>query len=115
MKRAWTVTRQPTPPTAAHGRGGVLMLQPVPGGSIRPDAGTDAFGDGWSYRLLMVNCGRCNCRPCRKGPSHGPYWYAERKKPGDYSAYPKTQTRYIGKRLRPVADVEASRRSRRRE
>ena len=96
------------------------MLQPVSDGSIRlskPEPRADEirpFNDGWNYRLLKIDCGKPACLRCRGGPSHGPYWYAERKKPGDYSAYPKTQTMYIGKRLRAVEVVQAERDVRRR-
>lgn len=27
-------------------------------------------------QLELVNCGKKKCKACRRGPSHGPYWYA---------------------------------------
>lgn len=49
-------------------------------------------GDGWTYRLEKVKCGKDNCR-CAHGELHGPYWYAYRTVNG------KTKSKYIGKKL----------------
>lgn len=47
-----------------------------------------------TYRQLLVDCRKPKCRGCKKGPSHGPYWFAEWKgKRG------KVSTKYVGKRL----------------
>ncbi len=47
-----------------------------------------------SYRLQLIDCGKPRCTRCRRGPSHGPYWYAFWKERG------RSRSRYIG-RARP--------------
>lgn len=67
----------------------------------RPRDQTQPFSDGWTYRQLLVKCGKRGCRRCRGGPAHGPYWYAEME------VGMRIKTVYIGKRLRSVADRQA--------
>ncbi len=59
------------------------------------------FRDGWTYRALLVRCGKRYCRVCKRWPAHGPYWYAERRKG---RGNPKTRTVYIGIELVPVEE-----------
>jgi len=49
------------------------------------------------YRQRYTVCGKANCRTCRDGKGHGPYWYAYRIVDG------KTKQRYVGKSLPPDA------------
>lgn len=51
-------------------------------------------GSSVTYQLELVQCGKPRCRRW-----HGPYWYAY------WSAGGRTRSLYIGKRLRPAADV----------
>jgi hypothetical protein len=51
-------------------------------------------GASVTYQLERVQCGKPKCRKW-----HGPYWYAY------WSAGGRTRSLYIGKRLRPAADV----------
>lgn len=51
-------------------------------------------GSSVTYQLEHVQCGK---RKCRRW--HGPYWYAY------WSAGGRTRSLYIGKRLRPAAEV----------
>src|SRR5947209_6917932 len=53
-----------------------------------------------TYHQQMSYCGKSQCRRCREGTGHGPYWYAYRTVDG------KTTRTYIGKQLPP--DVQAS-------
>jgi hypothetical protein len=32
----------------------------------------------WTYEERYVRCGKANCRKCRLGVGHGPYWYGYR-------------------------------------
>jgi hypothetical protein len=51
-----------------------------------------------TYQLERVQCGKPKCRRW-----HGPYWYAY------WSAGGRTRSLYIGKTLRPAADVAVER------
>ena len=46
---------------------------------------------GKIYYQQMRKCGKDNCRICREGNGHGPYWYVRDKTSG--------QVKYIGKSL----------------
>lgn len=52
--------------------------------------------NGEVYRQRYTVCGKANCRTCKEGKGHGPYWYA-------YSITEdgKTKQRYVGKSLPP--------------
>lgn len=54
-------------------------------------------GKDISYRLEFVKCGKASCRKCRRGPAHGPYWYAFGRGAG------RGGQKYIGKDLDPQA------------
>ena len=54
----------------------------------------DLGGSSVTYQLELVQCGKPKCRRW-----HGPYWYAY------WSAGGRTRSLYIGKRLRPAAEV----------
>lgn len=75
------------------------------------------FGDGWIYRALRVACGKRKCRLCHgRSPRHGPYWYATRRLEPTQDGKPgRVVQRYIGAKLRPLADVERERKARRQE
>ncbi|MBV9082190.1 MAG: hypothetical protein JOZ62_05920 [Acidobacteriaceae bacterium] len=47
-----------------------------------------------TYRLELVKCGKAQCKVCRGGPAHGPYWYVYWKQKG------RTGSEYIGKKLK---------------
>ena len=47
--------------------------------------------EGVTYYQQYRKCGKANCRVCREGPGHGPYWYSRDATSG--------RVRYIGKRL----------------
>ena len=51
-------------------------------------------GSSVTYQLERVQCGKPKCRRW-----HGPYWYAY------WTAGGRTRSLYVGKRLRPAADV----------
>src|SRR5690242_3381703 len=53
-----------------------------------------------TYHQQMSFCGKPQCRKCRDGKGHGPYWYAYRTVAG------KTTRTYVGKHL--PADAHAS-------
>lgn len=53
-------------------------------------------GASVTYQLERVQCGKAKCRKW-----HGPYWYAY------WTAGGRTRSLYIGKKLRPAADVAA--------
>src|SRR5690242_21369044 len=57
-------------------------------------------GQEVTYHQQMSFCGKPQCRKCRDGTGHGPYWYAYRTVDG------KTTRTYVGKHL--PADVQAS-------
>lgn len=50
------------------------------------------------YQLERVRCGKPSCRVCLKS-GHGPYWYAY------WRAQKRTQSIYIGKKLRSVQEA----------
>jgi hypothetical protein len=50
-----------------------------------------------TYRLEFVKCGKASCRKCRRGPAHGPYWYAYGR------GSRRARNKYIGKTLDPQA------------
>lgn len=54
------------------------------------------LGASVTYQLERVQCGKPRCARW-----HGPYWYAY------WSAGGRTRSLYIGKKLRPAADVAA--------
>ncbi len=54
-------------------------------------------GKDISYRLEFVKCGKASCVKCRRGPAHGPYWYAFGQGAG------RGWQKYIGKTLDPEA------------
>jgi DNA-binding NarL/FixJ family response regulator len=62
------------------------------------------------YRSQKTSCGKANCRPCREGIGHGPYWYSYQIING------RTVRRYLGKTLpegvmagQSVVDLQVSR------
>ena len=61
-------------------------------------------GSSVTYQLELVQCGK---RKCRKW--HGPYWYAY------WTAGGRTRSLYIGKKLRPAAEVATERNERRQQ
>jgi hypothetical protein len=69
-----------------------LFPEEIPVKPGREVVETKRAGDGWTYRLEKVKCGKENCR-CARGELHGPYWYAYRTVDG------KTKSKYIGKKL----------------
>lgn len=60
-----------------------------------------------TYQLELVRCGKAKCR-CARGNWHGPYWY------GYWSAGGRTRSLYVGKKLRPAAEVANERNERKR-
>lgn len=48
---------------------------------------------GVTYQLERVKCGKRRCQRCKKGPAHGPYWYAY------YWSKTRTVSKYVGKQL----------------
>ena len=48
-----------------------------------------------TYRQQYTFCGKPNCRHCREGQGHGPYWYAYITRNG------QTVRKYLGKQLPP--------------
>src|SRR5262249_6459778 len=69
-------------------------------GSRRPAEKTFATG-GITYQFERVNCGKKRCGKCRRGPAHGPYWYAYWWS----SRRNRTVSKYVGKTLpRPLVD-----------
>jgi hypothetical protein len=65
------------------------------------DAAAKEPGDGITYRLEKVRCGKPGCTSC----PHGPYWYAYFRE-GD-----KLRSRYIGRQLTPDSEASAHRTS----
>lgn len=49
-------------------------------------------GHAASYVKKYVKCGKENCRRCKNGPGHGPYWYRVWR-----DSTGKVRTRYDGK------------------
>ena len=60
--------------------------------------------DQITYRQQVSFCGKPNCRKCRDGIGHGPYWYAYR-----LNADGRKQRVYIGKTLPPEAANQSDR------
>lgn len=60
-----------------------------------------------TYQSELVRCGKANCKGCRSGGGHGPYWYAYWTEGG------KTRTLYIGKKRRPAREVLAEQQQKR--
>lgn len=56
---------------------------------------------GITYQFERVSCGKPRCSRCRRGPAHGPYWYAYW-----WSARRgRTVAKYVGKKLpSPLVD-----------
>jgi hypothetical protein len=52
--------------------------------------------DNKTYRLVLIRCGKENCKCANNGYGHGPYWYAF------WSADGRTKCLYIGKKLRKI-------------
>jgi hypothetical protein len=50
-----------------------------------------------TLQLERVNCGKPRCKKCRRGASHGPYWYAYYWRRRSMLAAPKLVSRYLGK------------------
>ena len=44
-----------------------------------------------TYQLQYRKCGKPTCGTCKRGPGHGPYWYAY------WREGPKLRSGYIGK------------------
>lgn len=65
------------------------------------------LGAAVTYQRELVNCGKRNCRRCRKRPGHGPYIYAY------WSDGGKTRSLYIGKQRRTALEVLVRRRNNR--
>lgn len=63
-----------------------------------PNSGSHNTGL-WSYVQEYRRC-KGPCATCRKGPGHGPYWYAKRRVDG------KVKSRYIGKTLKGECEDE---------
>lgn len=62
------------------------------------------YGDGYTYVLRSVSCGKKTCKKCRgRAAAHGPYWYAAIAD-GASSRYV-----YIGAELRSVREVKFQR------
>src|SRR5205809_4758315 len=53
-----------------------------------------------TYHQQISYCGKPQCRKCREGKGHGPYWYAYKTTDGH------TTRTYVGKNLPP--DVQAT-------
>lgn len=66
-----------------------------------------------TYRQQLVRCGKPKCKRCKKGPAHGPYWFAEWKENVTVTTQKtprsairtvtrqKLRTAYVGKTLPP--------------
>lgn len=63
--------------------------------SERKKWGNKVIHEKITYRQQYTFCGKPNCRHCREGRGHGPYWYAYISKNG------QTVRKYIGKQLPP--------------
>lgn len=73
-------------PLAAHEP--VVIAAPAP--VVRPETRAKPT-PAIHYRLQRSFCGKANCKKCRDGRGHGPYWYAYRYEHG------QTKTTYLGK------------------
>lgn len=62
-----------------------------------------SVGNGTTYQLRMIDCGKDKCRKgCAGGkPSHGPYWYAVKWNPETGRA----KTQYLGKNEPSISDI----------
>jgi Family of unknown function (DUF6788) len=49
--------------------------------------------DNKTYRLVLIRCGKENCKCAKRSTGHGPYWYAF------WSEQGVTKCTYIGKKL----------------
>lgn len=54
-----------------------------------------------TYQLQHRKCGKSSCSTCRKGPGHGPYWYAY------WREGTRLRSGYIGK-VNPYLPAESS-------
>lgn len=65
------------------------------------------------YQLERTRCGKSNCRRCREGPAHGPYWYSYQRRDGRSvrSYHGRTAPRQVVQALRLAEAEEKSRRS----
>ena len=54
---------------------------------------------GVTYRQQVSFCGKTNCRACREGKGHGPYWFAYETRNG------QTVRTYVGTHLPPGVQV----------
>ena len=73
---------------------------------IPPTQRTDSFSvqageRKVTYHLQLAACGKAQCRKCREGSGHGPYWFAYTTQGG------KTARTYVGKRLPPTVQAPA--------
>ncbi|MGH2517758.1 MAG: DUF6788 family protein [Ktedonobacterales bacterium] len=48
-----------------------------------------------TYQLQFRKCGKASCGTCKRGPGHGPYWYAY------WREGTKLRSGYVGK-IQPV-------------
>lgn len=64
---------------------------------------SEALHEGQTVRLYLIDCGKDKCKKCRRGPSHGPYWYGFKK-----NAAGKQVSKYIGKNLHKKVKHEAN-------
>jgi hypothetical protein len=55
---------------------------------------------GITYQLELVNCGKTACKRCKRGPAHGPYWYAYWT-----DSRGKQHSKYIGKHLPTIENT----------
>lgn len=72
----------------------------------------DTIGHGGNrvtYQRELVRCGKPNCKGCKSGGGHGPYWYAY------WSEFNRTRQIYIGKKLKPAREVLAAKQQKKRE
>ena len=63
--------------------------------SRRREVVEERVSDNKTYRLVLVRCGKENCKCAKEPGGHGPYWYAFWSETG------RTRCRYIGKKLPP--------------
>src|SRR5690242_2053972 len=58
------------------------------------------MNDKVTYHQQFSYCGKSQCRKCRDGVGHGPYWYAYQTVDG------RTTRTYVGKQLPPAVQAE---------
>lgn len=58
-------------------------------------------GEGVSYQLEAVKCGKLTCKCRLKGDLHGPYWYAY------WRDGRRVKCKYLGKHFRPYRPTVA--------